>query len=105
MALFRFNKVPKHQQFDYKPRFWDPEKEEQQERLKRIKMMGTDDPEATKSRIAAGFRTRAYGNTGSYRRQQVMRSNAILFAVVVGLLLLTFLLLTNYLPRLIQLFE
>jgi len=105
MALLRFNKLPKHQHFEYKPRFWQPEKEELEERLKRIEAVGTDDPEAMKGRISAGFRNRSYGNLGGYRRQQVVRSNVMLFAIVVGLLLIAFIMLTNYLPRLIQFFE
>ncbi len=31
---------PKPRQFDYKPRYWDPEKEEEEERKKRIERAG-----------------------------------------------------------------
>jgi hypothetical protein len=44
MALLRFFRVPKHQQYDYKPRFWDPKKEELQERLDRIEKIQGGDP-------------------------------------------------------------
>ena len=38
MAIkFSFLKIPQHKRFEYKPRIWDPEKEEREERLKRIK--------------------------------------------------------------------
>ncbi len=104
MAFLRFNKVPKNQQFEYKPRYWNPEKEELEERLKRIEMMQGTDTEAMKNRISSGLRSRSYSNT-SYRRQQVMRSNVILFAVVVGLILASFLLLTKYLPKLARFLE
>jgi hypothetical protein len=104
MAFLRFVKVPKHQQFEYKTRYWDPKKEELQERLKQIEAMQGADPEAMKARISSGLRHRSHANT-SYRRQQVIRSNVTLFAVVVMLLFITFLLLTNYLPRLVQMLE
>lgn len=104
MAFLKFNKIPKNQQFEYKTRYWDPRKEELEERLKRIEKMQESDHEAIKTRISSGLRSRSYSNN-SYRRQQVIRSNAILFGVVVGLLILSFLLLTNYLPRLAKFLE
>ena len=104
MAFLRFVKVPKNQQFEYKTRYWDPKKEELEERLKRIEEMQGTDSESMKARISSGLRSRSYANT-SYRRQQVMRSNVTLFAVVVGLVFITFLLLTNYLPRLVELLK
>lgn len=37
MALrFSFFKVPEHKRFEYIPRYWNPEKEEREARLKRI---------------------------------------------------------------------
>ena len=104
MAFLRFTKVPKNQQFEYKTRYWDPKKEELEDRLQKIEAMQGEDHEAMKTRISSGLRSRSHGNT-SYRRQQVMRSNVILFAVVVGLILATFLLLTNYLPKLAKFLE
>lgn len=99
MAYFRFIRVPKHQQFEYKTRYWDPKKEELEERLKQIEAMQGTDHESMKNRISSGLRSRSYGNT-SYRRQQVMRSNVVLFAVVIGLVLLSVIILTNLLPKL-----
>ena len=46
MAVFRFLKLPKHQKYDYIPRYWDPQKEELDERLKRIEDIKSGDAEA-----------------------------------------------------------
>jgi len=45
MGIPRFIKLPKHKTFNYSPRYWDPEKEEREERIRRIKQeMGIDVP-------------------------------------------------------------
>jgi hypothetical protein len=37
MGIPRFIKLPTHKRFEYTPRYWDPEKEEREERIRRIK--------------------------------------------------------------------
>jgi len=37
MGLPRFIKLPGHKQFTYSPRYWDPEKEEREDRIRQIK--------------------------------------------------------------------
>jgi len=37
MGLPRFIKLPGHKQFNYSPRYWDPEKEEREDRIRQIK--------------------------------------------------------------------
>jgi hypothetical protein len=45
MGLPRFIKLPGHKQFNYSPRYWDPEKEAREERIRQIKQeMGIDLP-------------------------------------------------------------
>ena len=45
MGLPRFIKLPGYKQFDYSPRYWDPEKEEREQRIRQIKHeMGVDMP-------------------------------------------------------------
>jgi len=45
MGLPRFIKLPGHKQFNYSPRYWDPEKEEREERIRHIKKeMGVEIP-------------------------------------------------------------
>ena len=45
MGIPRFIKLPSHKRFEYSPRYWDPEKEEREERIRQIKQeMGIDVP-------------------------------------------------------------
>ena len=45
MGIPRFIKLPGHKQFNYSPRYWDPEKEALDERIRQIKQeMGVDVP-------------------------------------------------------------
>ena len=37
MGIPRFIKLPGHKKFEYSPRYWDPEKEEREDRIRRIK--------------------------------------------------------------------
>ena len=104
MALLRFFKVPKHQQYEYKPRFWDPKKEELEDRLKRIEEMQGKGPEAIKARLSGGFR-RGYARDTSSRKKQVMRSNLILLTIIVALVILSYLILAVYLPKMVHVLD
>jgi hypothetical protein len=60
MGIPRFFKLPGHKQFHYTPRYYDPEKEELEERIRQIKQeMGVDVPaDPNRSTIRRGsFRT------------------------------------------------
>jgi len=105
MALLRFSKLPKHQRYEYKPRYWNPEKEELEERLKQIEQLKGGNAEGMKARIQSGLR-RGSVSRGSHRRQaQVRRSNFVLFAVVLGLLAMCYVFLTQYLPQIVETLE
>ncbi len=56
MGIPRFIKLPRHKTFNYSPRYWDPEKEEREERIRRIKQeMGIDVPsDPTRTTIRRG---------------------------------------------------
>jgi hypothetical protein len=97
MALFKFGKTVKHQRFNYIPRFYDPEKEERDARIKAAMGLSDDSPEAMKSRIIRGFRDRKRGARTSHQRA-ARRSNLILVITLITLLMLTYILLTRYLP-------
>jgi hypothetical protein len=104
MALLRFFRVPKHQQYDYKPRFWDPKKEELQERLDRIEKIQGGDPDAIKARLSGGFR-RGFEQSNTARRGQVLRSNLILLGIVALLIVFSYMILTVYLPEIVNMLE
>ncbi len=104
MALLRFFKRPKHQQYEYKPRFWDPKKEELAERLKQIEDMQGDGAEALKARLSSGLR-RGYAKDQSIRKTQGMRSNMMLLIIIVALVLVSYLVLTVYLPKMVEMMD
>ena len=101
MAFFSFFNRPKHQTFDYKPRFYDPDKEDREARMARYRR-DADDSGIAKSRISAGFRQRTKrGYTGTNTR----RSNLRLIAILVVLLYLTYYFIQKYLPQIVDLLE
>lgn len=104
MALLRFFKVPKHQRYRYVPRYWDPKKEELEERLKRIKESKDGNIEATKARLATGFR-RGYSSDLQARRASVLRSNILLLGIIGLLLLASYVFIVKYLPTIVEALE
>ena len=99
MALLRVFRTPKHQRFEYKPRHWDPKKEELQKRLDQIEKMKQKDPNALKARIAQNFRRGGLGNAQA-RRQAVLRSNLLLLGIIVVLLMMAYIFISVYLTQL-----
>lgn len=91
-------KVPKHQKFDYKPMYYDPKKEELEDRLQSLKDLKDNSLEGTKARISSGMRSSHLADE-TYRKRQLMRSNLILVIVIVMLIVLAYLLLNVYLPE------
>ncbi|HMQ61643.1 MAG TPA: hypothetical protein PKE06_13300 [Flavilitoribacter sp.] len=100
--IFRFFKVPKHKSFDFKPRFYDPEKEEQDIKASRADRIRSGGADGAKARIKGGFR-RSFNEESSYRKEQMRRANIRLFMIIAVLLVLTYFLLKVNLPGLMQL--
>lgn len=98
MALFNFLKTTKPVQFDFKPRFYNEEKEARQQRLKELEGLSEHDTEGMKNRIAGGFRRSTDMSALHLRRKMVLRSNLMVMALVMLLALGAFLLLNVYLP-------
>jgi hypothetical protein len=106
MAFRFFFRPPKNQRFDYVPRYYDPRKEELHERIRQIEHQQSDDPEAVKSRIASSFRKRnASEENARLRRKALRRSNLTLIAVLGGLLVLAYIFLSVYLPKILEFVE
>lgn len=104
MAFLRLFKTPKNQQFEYKPRYWDPKKEEAEERRRRIEALESGGVEGMRERLRGGFRQGTGGAAaGSYRNARVRRSNYSLVIIMVVLAVLSYLLLTVYFPDIEQL--
>lgn len=96
MALFNFLKTIKPVQFDFKPRFYDADKEAREERLREL---GKMDTEGMKARIAGGFRRSTDLSAMHYRRKMMMRSNIIVMALIVLLALAAYIFINFYLPK------
>ncbi len=101
MSLPRVFRTPKHQRFEYKPRHWNPQKEELEKRLEEIEKMKQNDPDALKARIAKNFRRGSIGH-GDARRKATLRSNMLLLGIIVGLVLLSYVFLSVYLPQIVN---
>ena len=100
---FRFlkvQKVPKHKSFDYNPRYYDPKKEELERRIEIAKGKVGNSPEATKARIRHQLRN-SRNNNPALRRQQVFKSNMLLLVIIVALVVIAFMILNVYLPRIV----
>jgi len=97
MAFFNFFRTPKPMRFEYKPRYWDPEKEE----LEKYKaQLESGDLEGAKSRISEAF-SRG-GNKKLFaaeRRKKGRQTNFIRLAIILLIALMAYLTLTVYLPR------
>lgn len=96
MSIFKIFRMPKNQQFDYKPRFWDQKKEEFEERLKQYESRDNISPEEMKQRISLRFRKKGYVQDTGFRNSQIQRSNRTLLITLVVLILLSLFLIDNY---------
>jgi len=85
MGLPRFIKLPSHKQFNYSPRYWDPEKEAREERIRQIKQeMGVElpaDPNRTTIRRGS-FRT-----ASQQSKVKASRTSNIRLVVILAILL------------------
>jgi len=104
MALFSFFRAPRHQQFKYVPRFYDPRKEKLNEILGQA-ADGEELSEADKAKIRITRSFTQRNTDGEIARRSRKRSNIILLAVIFVLLVISYLLLTLYLPRFVQMIE
>ena len=84
-------KRTRHRQFDYKPRFYDPIKEEIDERVRAKEMASINDREARRMRIGGGMRRNQ--GVSQIRKESTMRSNVLIALVAIILVLMAFLLL------------
>ncbi len=104
MAIFSFFKMPKPKQFNFKPRYYDANKERINEIMKRHSDDNKSNPEAMKSRISQGFVRRGLAEK-RYESNIRKRSNRTLLIVFVALVLISYLLLSKYSSVLVKLVE
>ena len=105
MAIFNFFRTPKPQQFRYVPRHYDPEREEIKRRLAQLNPDEVDNSaEAMKHRISAGFKRKQSADP-TYRKRHTKRSNRMLAAIIVLLIVISVIMIERYLPALMQALE
>jgi len=98
IKIFR---TPRHQRFEYNPRYWDPNKEERENRINRVRQMQEEgNVEGMKARIATGLR-RGGARDHEYRRKLVQRSNYRLLTVLISIIIITIVVIWIFLPELV----
>lgn len=103
MSFFRMGNRFKNRKFDYIPRYYDPVKEEFEQRLKGYNQKA-DAAEIAKSRIRLNFK-RGSVESVRYASRARKRSNYRLLIIIAFLILITFITLTKFLPSVIQMVE
>jgi len=85
MGIPRFIKLPQNKRFSYSPRYWDPEKEEREDRIRRIKHeMGIDIPsDPTRSTITRG----SFRQARKTIKTKASRSSNIRLVIILAVLL------------------
>lgn len=86
MGLPRFIKLPGHKQFNYSPRYWDPEKEEREGRIRQIKQeMGVEVPsDPNRSTIKRG----SFRQVRQKAKVKATRSSNIRLVIILAVLLM-----------------
>lgn len=93
-------KLSKNRSFNYVPRFYDEDKEKLEERIKMAKERKEGSADGMKARVSAGLSMglNKHKVEASFQKKQIWRSNTIVFGLIIVLGVLTFYLLTVYLP-------
>jgi len=108
MAL-RFNmfRTPKHRKYDYIPRYYNPNKEELEQKIKMAELKAGDSIEGAKARISSGLRKRGKSSFTykSERKKAMLHSNLMLIFILVVLILGVLYFAEVYLPTLMEKFE
>lgn len=104
MSLFRFSKLPKSKAFTFTPRYYDPVKEEMEEREKQREVRKQDDLEGAKMRIRSGFKNK-YKADANFAQKSKRQQNIRLLLIVGILLSGAYFVLTEFLPVWIQMIE
>jgi hypothetical protein len=96
MLKIGFGSRIKPREFGFKPRFYDPAREELEQRLSSYKSTkSSEDIDQVKDRIRRGLKGRSRGDASEFRSQQTKQSNIRLILVIVFLFFLSYLLLSS----------
>lgn len=104
MAKFSIFRTPDHHKFQYRPRYWDPKKDETEAFKARIQEVSGQSVEGTKARISSGLKT-GYGGDPKLRAQLKRRSNIRIMGFIGMFVLICYWLSTQYLVEFINWIE
>ncbi len=99
--MISFGKRTKHKTFGYIPRFYNPDKEALEHRLKQYKNITDED--LAKERIKMGFKNNYIGVNKDIRSQYKKKANLRLLYIIVVLLFVTYFIMTS--DRLLRMLE
>lgn len=99
MALFNFFNQTKHRKFEYIPRYYNPEKEDLENRLRKHQKAEKGSIEDVKLNIQAGLRNRAPRGGGFN-----LKYSLLVMLIIAILLLISIYLLSAYMPKFIEIF-
>jgi len=102
MALFGIFKKPQHQRFEYKPRYYDEQKERLSEITSKYSNEEATDTELAKSRIKRGFRRRFEGERDEISIEN-RKANTRVLIILILLVVLVGYFIMKYLPRIVAL--
>lgn len=105
----RLNRLPRHANFEYRPRFYDPERERREALKADYNAPGADVGTRLKSQIRQGF-GRSSGGSSQFafrtqRNQQSAASNRRLFMIIAAFMLIAYLVLESNVEGLLQAFN
>ncbi|NLA16215.1 MAG: hypothetical protein GX877_06755 [Bacteroidales bacterium] len=84
-----FFRTPKHRVFTYKPRYWDPEKEEFEARVKRTReIVAAQKKDEDKPYIPGGTIRGSFRRTHQVERRYPARQKLIRAAVIISLIII-----------------
>lgn len=96
MLKIGFGSRIKPREFGFKPRFYDPVKEELEQRLSSYTQnYKSDDMETIKARVRRGLKAKSRGDVSEIKSQQNRQSNVRLVFIILFLLFISYLLLSS----------
>ena len=109
MLKISFGRRPRPKEFGFKPRYYDPDKEDLEKRLEKYKKADNNNDDANvehlKERIRFGMHNKLYGNA-DIKKKEVRNSNLRLLYIIIVLIIITYAILqSDKIANLIEVFQ
>lgn len=106
MGVGSFFKLPQYNVFDYKPRFYDPAKEERKEKLSELRKSLGKPPLNADQEVKPGYSIKGSFRPKMPRTSYSSRTSTIRIFVIIGVLLfLAYIIMTSDLSSVIKFFS